>query len=302
LFQAWNSGPYDLSTNKTFTINYSFDAGNTWTALTLSDLGTGALSTSAVTAYEVVAVLNANATFQALFTASVNLDNKGHTYPVIKALRAREKFKSYVSNGNAELALRFNKKAGVAEFPTYFDRHAISSKASFPDSVGMLVKLDLTSTRDQQIVDEAGLSYAVGLSSGSATVTIVNTGPFNVGDSIEVYNGTTSAAKTISSITLGTSITLNSTWGGSTGAGHVAIIHADYQLLRGRSGLFEFQKWSYDGNSPPRPTTLIEYPAGALVGDLAKKVTYSYTSTNVLPDKVAEVPYTLTSGDLITPP
>ena len=68
-------------------------------------------------------------------------------------------------------------------------------------------------------------------------------------------------------------------------------VKEDWQLLEGRSGLFDFT--SDDGSSSPN--TKIIYPAGAKAGDLAKKIVSDSTSTFV-------IPYTLTDGDLITPP
>jgi hypothetical protein len=66
---------------------------------------------------------------------------------------------------------------------------------------------------------------------------------------------------------------------------------ADWQLLRGRSGLFDFT--NDDGSTDPN--TKIIYPAGALAGDLAKKIIVSGADTFVLP-------HTLVDADLITPP
>ena len=68
-------------------------------------------------------------------------------------------------------------------------------------------------------------------------------------------------------------------------------VRADYALLEGRSGLFDFT--NDDGSSSPN--TKIIYPAGAVAGDLAKKIIVSGTDTFV-------IPYTLLSTDLITPP
>jgi hypothetical protein len=84
-----------------------------------------------------------------------------------------------------------------------------------------------------------------------------------------------------------------------TNAGFTATAQADYLLLRGRSLAFMFKKQTVDGSS--RITQIIEYPAGAKVGDLAKKTTMTYTAAQTEPDQIAEIPYVLTSGDLITP-
>jgi len=74
---------------------------------------------------------------------------------------------------------------------------------------------------------------------------------------------------------------------------------ADYEMLTGRSGLFAFHKNAVDASS--RITESIQYHAGAQVGDLAKKITYTYTGAQTSPDQMTEEPYTLTSADLVTP-
>lgn len=76
-------------------------------------------------------------------------------------------------------------------------------------------------------------------------------------------------------------------------------IRADWQLLSGRSGIFHFQKCTVDGSD--RITQIIEYPAGAGVGSLARKITYTYSGGNTKPTNIFEIPYTLEIGDLITP-
>jgi hypothetical protein len=75
-----------------------------------------------------------------------------------------------------------------------------------------------------------------------------------------------------------------------------STVQADWQLLQGRSGLFKFSKYTV---ADAKITAKIEYPAGAKVGDLAKKTEYQYTGDLV--SEATEIPYTLTSGDLLTP-
>lgn len=74
---------------------------------------------------------------------------------------------------------------------------------------------------------------------------------------------------------------------------------ADWELLGGRSGLFTFKKMTVDGSN--RVTQVIEYPAGAKVGDFAKKTNHVYSGSNTNPSQTTEVPYVLQSGDLVTP-
>lgn len=71
----------------------------------------------------------------------------------------------------------------------------------------------------------------------------------------------------------------------------------DWELLAGRSDAFYFRKKAYTGSNL---TSVIYYPAGAGVGDLAKKIIYTYDGSNQTGEM--EIPYILESGDLITPP
>ena len=85
-----------------------------------------------------------------------------------------------------------------------------------------------------------------------------------------------------------------------TAAGfNYSAMQADWQLLGGRVGLFTFQKMTVDGSN--RITQIIEYSAGATAGALGRKITYQYSGSNTSPSQVAEVPYVLSSNDLITP-
>lgn len=78
-----------------------------------------------------------------------------------------------------------------------------------------------------------------------------------------------------------------------------AAMKDDWELLAGRVGIFNFQKLSVDGSD--RITEIIEYPAGAKVGDMARKTAYTYSGSNKSPATITQIPYTLASGDLITP-
>lgn len=76
-------------------------------------------------------------------------------------------------------------------------------------------------------------------------------------------------------------------------------IQEDWQLLKGKSGFFTFKKYTLDETE--RVVEIIEYSAGAIVGDFAKKTIFTYTDDNTAPDEMFEIPHTLESGDLITP-
>lgn len=79
-----------------------------------------------------------------------------------------------------------------------------------------------------------------------------------------------------------------------------SAMQADWQLLRGRgAGLFTFQKLTVDASD--RIIQIIEYPAGAVTGDFARKINYVYTGANTKPSQVTEIPYVLQGVDLVTP-
>lgn len=254
MMESWNFEPYDFSTYNTFTFNFAYDT-NFMNYSTLSINVAGA-TPGATTAAEVAAALNANASFSSLFVAEIKNKTGGRILPAglsyststlspngpykvtIRSLRTKSSIRAYITNAGAEQKLRFNRYASVAELPTYMDRHRISSRFDFTDSLGMLIKLDQTdAVVDQPIITDAGLDYSA--------------------------------------------------------------MKADWQLLHGRTVTFLFKKITVDGSN--RITQIIEYPAGAVVGDLARKIKNVYTAANTYPDKTTEEPYVLTSGDLVTP-
>lgn len=73
---------------------------------------------------------------------------------------------------------------------------------------------------------------------------------------------------------------------------------ADWQLLRGSNDAYFFFNTVY--NTSGQITQETKYYAGASIGDLAKKTYYLYSGTTLCAK--LETPYTLQSGDLISPP
>jgi hypothetical protein len=251
---AWNRGPYNLSGNdsdgnvkKNLKITFCLHATKNWATLQI-DLTNGAASASAVTPEEVVSILNANTLFAERFNAGFGqFETDTVRRVLIRQKKPCTEFRFYIERGQAESVIGFNARAGVDELPSYFAKHTIANRFTYPDSEGRLIQLDPSgSTVDAAIINNAVDFKGTSLGYSSSTV------------------------------------------------------QADYQLLRGKSGIFIFKKITVDGSN--RITAIIEYPAGAQAGDFAKKTTYSYTSTNTNPDKIAEIPYVLASGDLITPP
>lgn len=231
---AWNPGPYDFSSENMLEFNFSWDVEfKSWSNISIDVSGTNPSST---TPYEVAAALNGEPMFSSVFTASV-ADLEGEK-TVLVSKKTAKNVKFYFGNTGAEKILGFNKKAGVAELPNYFERHTVANINQYDDSTGMLIKLDETNPVDQAIIEAAGFD------------------PSNMKE--------------------------------------------DWQLLRGRgAGLFTFQKMTVDGSD--RVTQIIEYPAGAVVGDFAKKIQYTYSGANKNPNQITEIPHVLENGDLINP-
>jgi len=247
LIYSWGasaSGTYDLSGNDTdgtskanLTIFFAADPEFRQWSKIIVDVRTSAASATAVTQHEISTALNNNNEFSGFFEAATNRSNNSLT---IRGRQKSGRMKFYVVNGAAEESLKFNARAGVAELPTYFDRHKVSNlltTAQWPlwkDNLNVLIPLNpVTYNVDAAAIDNAVNAKGISLGYSSGT------------------------------------------------------IQEDWQLLAGRSGLFEFTI------SHSASETLV-YPAGAKAGDLSKIILVSSGSTFALP-------HTLASGDLVTP-
>ena len=155
---SWKDGPFNLSGTDSdgspasaIIIKYSCDFNNgfkAWNTLSVT-LTTGAASTSAVTVREVIDSKNQNVTFTSLFTASLD-GSTASPKILIRQKQSVTKFKFYVQNGKGEAFLGFNDRAGIAELPTYFNRHVVSGTSS--DCQGLLIALNMVNNVDQDLV------------------------------------------------------------------------------------------------------------------------------------------------------
>lgn len=231
---AWNVGPYDLSSDNILEFNFAWDKEfKDWVSISINVAGSVPAST---TPLEVASALNNEPMFSSMFVANATTVEGGTTILIKK--KASKNVKFYFGNSGAEKVLGFNKNAGVAELPEYFERHTIENIKNFEDSAGLLIKLDEADPIDQAIIENAG---------------------FNPAD-----------------------------------------VQEDWQLLKGRSpGLFTFKKFTLDGSN--RVAEAIEYPAGSVVGDFARKIKYVYSGAGANPTQITEIPYVLKAGDLINP-
>jgi len=242
---AFGEAPYNLSGNDgdgnskaVLTISFALNDSKNWADLAVT---ISASSLAATTMEEVVISLRANAVFDDFFTTRIRTDNKVE----IKQKKPVTSMKFFIKNGRAESVLKFNKLAGVAELPSFFNRHSIANRFNYIDSQNALILLNTSVVEDAAVINNAvdEKSVSRGLSSGT--------------------------------------------------------VQEDWQLIKGRSGMFKFQKITVDGSN--RITQIIEYSAGSIAGDLAKKTAYTYTSANTSPDKITEIPYTLQIVDMINP-
>lgn len=71
----------------------------------------------------------------------------------------------------------------------------------------------------------------------------------------------------------------------------------DWQLLKGCNDQYMFTKRVYTSG---QISVEIKYPAGASEGDAAFKTTYEYSGSDLI--GICQIPYVISSGDLITPP
>lgn len=348
---AWNLEPYPLNgtdtfgnTNNTLTFNYSFDDGHHYAALAINVNPTGPVQYAAdpnnVMAFEIVNALNANPTFQALYLAYVtqeknpgkgisagvieNIPNWGGTqgllnWIVIKSVRRQiDTWKSYISNTGAEQVLQFNKRAGVAELPSYFARHTIANANIYPDSNATLIQLTPTggTNYDTTIITNAGLYPPV--YNLSSIATSGNTLTFTTNENVNLFvnqsiivSGVTptgyDVTYQVSTITSLNSFTVAVVGTGGLGTGGsggqiqpMIYPRQDWQLMRGRSGSFQFQNNVVDGLD--RIIQSVEYGAGSQPGDLALMTQYNYGGlTGGNPSQVLQIPYVLQYSDMIVP-
>ena len=300
---------YDLSTsgNETLTVNFAFDRDfKNYASIGIDVSGATA---SATTAAEIVNALNADTTFSDYFNAQLRdlagQVSSGSQKVLIKSRKGRGIVKYYISNTGAETVLRFNRYAGVAEVPEFFRRHTVPERFNFTDSANSLIALSQRITSITAATPGVITSANHGLSNGDS-ILIANS------NSDPTIDGTRTVANaTTNTFTVGVTVTTagdRGDWMSAiqqtiiTDAGFTpSSIKTDWELLTGRAfHPFVFKK-STVVSDQVRDT--IEYPAGAKVGDLAKKTLFTYNGGSDLnPIETTVIPWVLTSDDLITPP
>lgn len=265
LVTAWavplfNLSGNDADGNPLNTLVISFALNDYKNWADLSVTITGATQ-SAVMPQEVVTSLTSNTVFNDFFTT--RLDNYNITSGFYNSLNAPQRV--IIQQKQPQVRMRFYIKNGQAESVLHFNKLAgVSEMPTYFDRHAITNRFAFPDAQN-------------------ALVDLTPTGT--------VPNNVTAAIINNAVDFQGRNLGFSVTNGGA--------VNADYILLKGRSGIFNFQKSTVDGSS--RITQTISYPAGAQVGDLARLVKYKYTASETAPNQVTEEPYTLTSGDLVTP-
>ena len=266
------------ATIPSFTSSGTFSDGSTlvWTSM-------GSISTAAG--------LNA---FSSYFTAfGISQTGLGGTITTIRSTLPSTELHFYIQNGTAEELLLFNANAGVAELPAYFVRHQVTNQfaGSYPSTYyvtpsSTISPLYCTLTTDSFF---AGSSFRTNFPDGANALVTLN--PYD-----SVVN-TTGKKVDLGVITRATNVPIAN---GVTAVLSAAAPNPDWKLLRGKSGLFTFQKIQIDNTTAQNIVQIIEYPAGAKAGDLGR-ITKYYRNGAVNPYQITEEPYMLNSNDLIQP-
>lgn len=296
-FICWNSGPFDLSVvGNDLTFNYAFGPDfKNWSSFTVVVTPTGGI----ITADDLVVELNSDTVFQQFFSASLyNGKQIG-----IRQLKPASVMKSYVSNSNVELVLGFNKYAGYADIPSYFNKDTIDNRFATPESNGQLVRIGKNIVENNvdnpTVVLCPGHGFANGDEvyfansnstpslDGSQIVTVVDDDTFTVAVNVTTA-GNTGDVFTDSEVTVLANAGLN-----------YEDVKQDYEHLGGRCGAFLCTINIVDGSD--RITNQLIYQTGAKTGMLGTKICYTYTNSNKNPDSIFSQPYVLTENDLLGP-
>lgn len=172
LVMAWNPPPYDLGINdadgnpRAF-LNITFaqdrDDFRNWNTISL-DITTTAANVNAVTLDEIVSALNSNIAFNSFFIAFVQppaiVRTPGGPRIIIKQRNPVCSLKFFIVNGQAEEALRFNARAGVAEAICTCSRDTIANRFLYPEGANHIIQLDPQAAGGTSFVDNAVISLA----------------------------------------------------------------------------------------------------------------------------------------------
>lgn len=296
-FICWNAGPYDLSIDDTLTFFYAFDPSfKNWSSF---DVNVSGATPSATTAFEIVAILNANTNFSSWYVASVYNGNKVG----IRQKKPVVSFHTYISGSSAEHKLRFNKQIGVADIPSYFEKDTIDNRFASDTSNGCLIRLGKVITGNTAANPSVCTCASHGLSNGD-TIYIANSNstPALDGAKVVTVTGPNTFTVPVNVTTAGTFAEFFTEEEHDLlvdlGVDYTTLL-TDYEHLKGRCPAFQFSKNTLDGSN--RIVQQISYAAGSQAGMLAKKTLYTYSGASTTPSTITEMPYVLADSDILYP-
>jgi hypothetical protein len=153
----------------------------------------------------------------------------------------------------------------------------------------------------------AGVPTAQTVSASNLTANTFSLTGVNVGTTAGThgYWATMSSVRLIDNAVNPQGQSLGYTLGTVTNNGvYVSGLLEDYQLISGKVGTFTFQNITPDSSAATgvfRPYTIIEYPAGAVVGSIALKTIYLYqNTTDTNPVYTYQVPHVMKSVDFVS--
>lgn len=296
-FICWNSGPFDLSVNSVLTFNYAFDpAYKNWSSFSVNIAGVNAATT---TSYEIVGILNSNSNFSSWYTASVYNSSQ----IAIRQKRPTSSFRTYISNTSAEIELRFNKKIGIADIPSYFDKDTIANRFLTDTANNTLIRLGKIITANTVDNPTECTCTGHGLSNGDS-IYIANSNSTPSLNGVQIVTSTGP-----NTFTVPVNVTVAGTFAEFFTEDEYNLLSdlnidytnllKDYEHLKGRCESFTFAVNTLDGSG--RIIKQIIYATGATAGMLGKRTLYTYSGAATTPVTVTEMPYILTDSDILDP-
>ena len=239
---VWEDGPYDLSGvdgdgNATSDLIIGYAIGPTpfenWTALTI-DITALAASSSAVTPQEIAAALSADSTFSTYFIAKI------------------EKFGDSVISNRVMIT---SKKLDANRLKFFIFNGRAESVLRFNARAGVS---ELPSYFDRHVISDSPGTFTDNLLVfENSDYIMIKLDPSAAGGASVVDTAIIDEAVNAKNVNLD----LDS-----------STVMADWELLRGRSGLFTFQNICLDSDG--NIAQIIEFHAGAVAGDMARKICY----------------------------
>jgi hypothetical protein len=202
------------------------------------------------------------------------------TFDLVSSLNGNQSFSGWFTASNNDDRLFIRQKKNVGDFRFYIQNGGAEEVLGFNARSGV-GEITTYFDRDRvfnQLTPEERTRHAL-LGDRPGSNCLVKLDPSNAVDAAVINNATDGK---------GNPLGYDST-----------VVQPDWKIMDGKSAIFQFTK--YSSATVASTEEEIVYPAGAQTGDLALKIIREFDASPELVNKY-EVPYTLLSSDLITPP